>query len=75
MAGLESEHVHFALEADLGSDHACSSTPEAKSVVVEWTDPGEATLGLGRLCGRESGGYTAGLGAADATAARRRGPL
>lgn len=73
--GQETEHVHFALKADLGSDHAGSSAPEAKSVVVERTDPGEAALGLGRFCVQERGSYTARLDADDATPARRRGPL
>lgn len=52
------KYTHFALKADLRSDHACSSALETKSEMVGRAGPGEATLfWLGCLCRWRDGYY------------------
>lgn len=58
---FRSDHIkytHFALKADLGADHACSSALETKSEAVGRADPGEAALfWLRCFCRRRDGYY------------------
>lgn len=57
---FRSDHIkytHFALKADLRSDHACSSALETKSEMVGRADPGEAALFWLRCFCKQRDGY------------------